>query len=276
MIGQGYIPPPIDVEQELANYYTGLEIDSKLNAKIKNLFPVGNIYITTDKDKNPNNFLKGNWNLITEQISDEIYLNMYFNTSNLSIINESNGSKWLQLYYYHYTNSGKSLFSTLQQALKCNASNKISNLYLLLAPHELFLNNDKYEFKLVFPETSLVQHWRQSSNPLKTCSSIENVTNYEAISIGTTTNSWGGLSLENEHWNTTDYCLLAGSHVTTNWFYAIAPYEAWEGAVPGYNSAAVQATALYVRIPGLENKENLLKNINLLNQPNIYIWQRGE
>ena len=114
MLGQGYVPPPIEVSETLKNYYTTNDFNNLLTPIVKTYFPVGNIYITIDKNFNPNNIYGGTWSLINGSFNDVDYLNMYFNTNDLNIITESNGTKWLQLYYYHYTNSGKSLFTSLQ------------------------------------------------------------------------------------------------------------------------------------------------------------------
>ena len=128
--------------------------------------------------------------------------------------------------------------------------------------------------KIVFPETGMTNRWKQSSNPLTTCSSVLNVTNYEAINIGTTTNYWGGLSLQNEYIYDIDYCLLSGSHNSTHWFYAIAPFSLHNGAIPSYNSGVCQETVVYVRLSKLENNNKFINELNLLSENNVYIWRR--
>jgi hypothetical protein len=95
MLGYGYTPPPIDLTETLKNYYTVDSFDNLLTSTIKSYFPIGNIYITIDKNFDPNIFYNGTWSLINGSFSDSDYLNMYFNTNDLNIIEENDGTKWL-------------------------------------------------------------------------------------------------------------------------------------------------------------------------------------
>ena len=129
--------------------------------------------------------------------------------------------------------------------------------------------------KIVFPETSVINRWKQSSSPLATDSINIGVTNYTAVDIDTTTNYWGGMSMKNSYMYDTEYCLLSGSQNSTNWFYATAPFAPWNEAIPGYNSGTCQEIAIYIRLSKLENKNNFLNDLNLLSESNVYIWKRS-
>ena len=79
-----------------------------------------------------------------------------------------------------------------------------------------FLNPDdgKYHFRLTWPDTgcSQVMDWKQSSSFL---TGSESVSGYENVASTTSTQSWGGLALEDVDGNN----VAMGSIGTTSWFY---------------------------------------------------------
>ena len=59
--------------------------------------------------------------------------------------------------------------------------------------------DNKFEFKLIWPNTTLnEQHWKQTSNPANKNSS-GNVIGYEPININYTAHYWGGLEWTGMH-----------------------------------------------------------------------------
>ena len=132
-----------------------------------------------------------------------------------------------------------------------------------------FKFNDKYTFKLVWPNSDLKdQIWKQSSNPFKS----NNVLGYEPIDIHYNINYWGGLR------NGVGNTVLSGS-MNGDWYYAIGTYKTWKGGIPGPNKPVSQVE-LYVKknkyiIPKINlEKEcgaNYGKNIPCCNQPGTTI-----
>ena len=270
MIGNGYIPPPIDLEETLKNYYTVSQVNNIVDNYWQELYPVGTIY--SDKNNDPNIIFGGTWELVENELSDNELLNAYFGTSGLSVT-DIDGQKWLTL-VSHHVNSGSRVFSSVAEALNCSTAGKISRLYLLQREHEIFKNNQgEYEFKLEYPELgiNLKNQWRQTSNPLETCQSVDN---YSPISISWSGDYFGGMSRQNANINTKDSCLLSGCQYTW-WWYAVCSYTNYNNAIPGPNDIEITGyTNFSVRVFGLENSSALDNHYNLLTQLGTKFWKR--
>jgi len=120
-----------------------------------------------------------------------------------------------------------------------NSNDASSANYAILDQLESFRDNQGgFEFKLSWPEDGLAdQIWRQTSNPVSTSSGVQG---YEAISVTSTAQHWGGLEGSNSA------ALLDGSVSHGNWFYAVGSFQSWGGGIPG-PSSAVQKVELYVK-----------------------------
>jgi hypothetical protein len=120
---------------------------------------------------------------------------------------------------------------------RLNEGDRNNDNFAILDQLEEFRDNGAFEFKLVWPGSSLEdQHWSQTSNPVTVTTGIKG---YKAISAPHTSQRWGGL----EHGGT--YSLLDGSVNHGNWFYSVGSFRQWSGGIPG-PSASVQQTELWV------------------------------
>ena len=108
--------------------------------------------------------------------------------------------------------------------------------------------NDKYIFKLVWPDSNFKEQiWKQSSNPFTS----NTVSNYEPIEVHYNDNFWGGLR------NGVGDSVLSGS-MNGSWFYAVGAYEMWSGGIPGPNKSVSQVE-LYVRKNDIIPEKKIIK-----------------
>jgi len=129
-----------------------------------------------------------------------------------------------------------------------NAHDPNADNFAIMNQVEQFRNrtNQKFLFKLVWPNEGWEQIWRQSSNP--TQGVRQNIVQgYEPIKVAFQENYWGGLQADGRN------CLLCGSLYKNQWFYAIgsfAPYELHgQIGLPGPSiTSCVQRVELYVGI----------------------------
>ena len=222
------------------------KLENKKNEIAKMLYPIGAIAITDINQ--PPNIIGTIWeNINLNVIIDRADLfNSYFNVNNCTLEQDSNGKIWFTI-FDHNSNSGKNIYSAGNTDLKCDTDGLWSQWWMLKYNDTLFKTDDgKFEFKLLYPDNSStgVNHFTQKSNPVL---SNDTVTGYTAISC-TWTSGFTGLSYDGT------YCLLSGCANTTNWWYAIAPYQAYQGGVPGPNPTVVtKRTQVKIRVPQLEN-----------------------
>lgn len=255
-------------EQRLNNLLQ--QINNKTNELHNIVYPVGSI-IETTPGQNPNNFTSFTWekiNLNQNNINADDFFNAWFKTKGLTLETDSDGKKWFLIYNVN-SNSGATLFN-IHNAL---CWDNYIYLWMLMDNTKIFLNGNKYEFKLNWPDYSSTgyNHWTQTSNPLYT---VDYVNNYSAISC-TWTYNFGGLSLQSGLLDecSGSGCLLAGCQNHSDWFYAISPFEKWSSGTPGplNNSgdgiAITGRTQLRIRVPGCEN-------INISSLTNNIYWKR--
>lgn len=235
-------------------------LNEKKNAIARMLYPVGSIAIT--ETNSPPNIPNTTWEIINLKtaIDRSDLFNAYFNTTGLTLTQDSGGKVWF-LIFDHNSNSGKNLF-TYDTALKCETSGKWSQWWLLKYNDTLFkTDNGTFEFQMMYPDNSStgMNHFTQTSNPVIT---NDTVTGYKAISC-TWTDKFTGLSYDGT------YCLLSGQANTTNWWYAVAPYQNYNSGMPGFGSTVVKGRCqIKIRVPQLENNNIISTLID------HYYWRR--
>ena len=128
-------------------------------------------------------------------------------------------ANWVRL-FYHNSNAGTVLFSTKNEFLKCNETNKISDLWAL----EQFRGKDgKFELLLQYQNSTGYNRWKQTSNFTKTTA----IEGYEAVQCSWTSQNWGGLAL-----SSTTNTWVDGSPGAGTWYYAIGARVAYSGGMP--------------------------------------------
>ena len=116
-----------------------------------------------------------------------------------------------------------------------------SQLNVLRDNGDQFKGSDgTFEFKIKWDDGGM-QHWRQTSNPMlhPGCSRRCGVTGYEAVSISSTANGWGGLEYGGPN------SVLDGSVNSPYsgwWFYAVGSVNAWNGGIPGTSLSTAALT----------------------------------
>jgi hypothetical protein len=129
------------------------------------------------------------------------------------------------------------------EAKSTNVGNPDANKYSILDQVENYRIGEKYTFKLVYPTLGITNIWSQTNNPV-TDDGSGGVTGYSAISIGASSNGWGGL----ERYDTQTSAFLDGTlNPIGNWYYAIGS-KAWSGATtfPG-PSSPVNEVELWIK-----------------------------
>jgi len=120
-----------------------------------------------------------------------------------------------------------------------NSDDESSDNFAILDQLEGFRGKEGgFEFKLTWPGSgSPDQIWKQTSNPVTHGKGVEG---YEAVSVFSTTNFWGGLESQNAP------SLLDGSVNHGNWWYAVGSFHTHHGGIPLANGKVAQKVELYV------------------------------
>jgi hypothetical protein len=149
-------------------------------------------------------------------------------------------------------------FSGLDEAANVNQDNPglSTKKYSILNQLDVFKKDDKFQFRINWPGFTKRNIWYQTSNPTEDI----NVAGYQAISVNSTSNYWGGLEFGNGSHGPTNHSssYLDGSVNHGNWFYAIGSYRQWGGTAGCYNaipaadtvaggSCGVQTVELWVK-----------------------------
>lgn len=165
-----------------------------------------------------------------------------------------NGVKYVKIFDHNTLTGG--LFANSTEAQFCTSKGKLS----LLSMIDELKASGKYQFLLYYPETGQMNIWKQSVNPLNDViangTGNEKATGYEAISISSTANYWGGLTRSTNAGAT----LLDGSVGHGNWYYALGCTNYWpngSNTIPGMDSnTGVHRAMLYLAckstLPGNE------------------------
>ena len=129
------------------------------------------------------------------------------------------------------------------EAKSTNVGNPNANKYSILDTLEKYKRDNKFTFKLNYPQSGLTNIWSQTNNPV-TDDGSGGVTGYTAIDIDMTSNGWGGL----ERYDAQTSTFLDGTlSPQSNWYYAIGS-KSWGSSTtfPGH-SPAVNEVELWVK-----------------------------
>lgn len=165
--------------------------------------------------------------------------------------------------FEHNSKSGTVVFSSIDEVIKCNTTDKYSRIYLL---DYLKATDGKLELMLEYPDNVVGKYnrWKQTNSPQNEYmgSGTRPVTGYEAIHIDWSGNYWGGLERFNESTTTYGSCYIDGSVGHSNWYYAIGPKANYQNGVPGPSVVVSGRVQIWVRIDTLpeETKCQLSKN----------------
>jgi len=141
------------------------------------------------------------------------------NQGNRNVLCDMTGGGWT-LIFNHNVNYG--VFTTESETFSTNENSASlnTNKYSILSTLETFRKNGKFEFKMAWDGYTEKQIWRQTSNPTS-----EAASGYEAISISSTSNYWGGLEYGFPTNGGASY--IDGSVNHPNWFYALGVFTVW-------------------------------------------------
>ena len=145
---------------------------------------------------------------------------------------------WTLLFSHDYGASG-ALFGSDDDAALKNAQDPTADLYSILDYTSAFEGSDgAYELRLTWPGEGLgINHWTQTTDPTG-----DGVSDYTAVDVSYTGNSWGGLELSS---SSSSY--LDGSVDHSNWWYSVGAQSLHDGGIPGPSSNVVDAVQLWVR-----------------------------
>jgi len=150
---------------------------------------------------------------------------------------------WVKIFRHHTDGGYWSSANSWDEVKKSNIhdpnNNKYSQLYKLT---DRFKINGEFVFKMVMD--SYMNIWAQTISPLENAPTAATVTGYRAISIGTSGNSWGGLSIGDG-----GSAFIDGNPANTNWYYPIGSTSSWNGGLPQYDGTGHPFVELYVRLP---------------------------
>lgn len=152
---------------------------------------------------------------------------------------------WVMV-FRHYSGNG-AFFSSANdwaEAKRSNPSDWTADKYSILDQVSKFNFQNKYTFKLYYPNESITNIWSQTNNPVEGDGS-GGVTGYATISIDTAVSGWGGL----ERYDAQSATFLDGTIVPqSNWYYAVGSASSFGGSTtfPSHN-AATNLVELWVK-----------------------------
>jgi hypothetical protein len=127
-------------------------------------------------------------------------------------------------------------FAGIDEVVNINSDNPSlgAKKYSILNQLEAFKKDSKFQFRINWPGFTKRNIWYQTSNPTEDI----NVAGYQAISVDSTSNRWGGLEFGNGSHGPNNFngSYLDGSVNHENWFYAIGSYRQWGGTEGCYNA----------------------------------------
>lgn len=158
--------------------------------------------------------------------------------------------QWMKV-FSHYSGGGQywSSANDWAEAKWSNPENPSADKYSILAYVKNFKFDNKYTFKLVYPQyPDLGNTWSQAQNPLDIMEVVDNVVKIET---GWDGNYWNGLTRSNQ----TGTTFLDGSNPHSNWYFAVGSASSWSGATnfPG-PGVAVNRVELWVKATGDDMK----------------------
>jgi hypothetical protein len=226
-------------------YYSGSEEIISVEQETRDLNTVTKQNITgTHTENSCNDILNNNYSK-----GDGVYRI----TSGIDVYCDqtTNGGGWTLVFNHDILSAG--VFSSESEVLNVNESNPSlsTTKYSILNRIDTFKRSNKYEFRMKWKNYSATQIWRQTSNPTTSA-----ISGYEAISIDSTSNYWGGL--ERGAATNNNSSLVDGSVNHTNWYYAVGSFVNWNpgnicnGNIPlstevAGNSCGVPNVNLWIR-----------------------------
>lgn len=154
---------------------------------------------------------------------------------------------WVKIFRHHINGGYWSSASSWAEVKKSNPSdpnnNKYSQLYKLIDGGDNWRIGNEFILKMVMDNYTNI--WAQTINPTSNAPTAATVTGYRAISIGTSGNAWGGLSIGDG-----GSAFLDGNPANTNWYYPIGSTSAWNGGLPQYDNTGHAFVELYIKIRG--------------------------
>ena len=179
-------------------------------------------------------------------------LPIYYQDMPIKVLND--GSVWARV-YYHDSQGGTVLWSSVSEAKNTQTTNKYSRLGLL--SDSTFKGSDnKLELMLTYPtySASSYNRWKQTNNPCDVYTGTgegTKVPGYEAISISWSGSGWGGLERSSSDTSTITYTYIDGSVGFSNWWFAIAPKDYYQGGLPGPSAIIYRQCEIWARVPNV-------------------------
>jgi hypothetical protein len=153
----------------------------------------------------------------------------------------TDGGEWT-LVFRHNAIDGYFTTSTKVVNINQNRPSLSTHKYSILNKLNYFKRDNRFQFRLTWPGYTKRNIWYQNSNPTDDV----NVSGYQAISVDSTSNYWGGLELGNGSHGPTngDSAYVDGSVNHGNWYYAIGSYKAWGDKSGCYNGIPASDTTV--------------------------------
>ena len=229
-----------------------------INGKLEYTANVNN---ATNSGGNPRQFFIGNWDSGWSMVGEIGTLQVYdrhlteteavnnYNAQRNRFVNvapnpiETDG-EWLKV--FRQDSSTGEFFSNANnwaEARTTNSDNPQANKYSILNTVENYKLNDRYTFKINYPNEGVTNIWSQTNNPVND-DGTQGVSGYIGIDIQTTANGWNGL----EQYAAQSSTFLDGTlDPRSNWYYAIGS-KPWSGATtfPGWDPP-VEVVELWVK-----------------------------
>ncbi|WP_374029732.1 fibrinogen-like YCDxxxxGGGW domain-containing protein [Bdellovibrio bacteriovorus] len=150
----------------------------------------------------------------------------------------SDGGGWTRIFAHDIAGG---YFANGTEARSVNPYYPTASKYSILNKLESFRRSGKFELRINWPGYTPKNIWTQTSN-----FTSQAVAGYTAVSIGCSSNYWGGLEFNSD----TTSVLSDGSVNHSNWFFAIGSYVAW--GTPAGLPACEDMAGANVGVPKVE------------------------
>ncbi|MDC0871006.1 Ig-like domain-containing protein [Flavobacteriaceae bacterium] len=144
--------------------------------------------------------------------------------------NTETDGDWLKVFSHDCTQGD--FFSSSNdwaEARRTNDDDPDANKYSILDTVQNFNLNNKYTFKIVYPDTNVVNIWSQTNNPVNDPNG--GVAGYTSISISSNSSGWGGL----EQYTPQNSTFLDGTlNPRNNWWWAIGSKNNYDTSVNNF------------------------------------------
>lgn len=146
---------------------------------------------------------------------------------------------WVKVFRHNISGG---LWTTWEEVMSNDYNNPNSDKFSIMDKIKNMKINGEWIFKMIFPDAGIENIWAQTHNPFETYSTGTPVPGYRPISIGSSSNSFGGLAK-----SIGTSAFMDCNPNSANWWYPIGAKSIYNGGIPVVTSGQSEIQ-LWVKI----------------------------